>query len=116
MAEPNMRTADGERMTHESAPVGAQGSRPAGGEVTRARTPASGGRLARRLLGRLANPLAGKELLARMRGPRTFVVATLLLLPLAAIAGGLYAMIAAASSSDVSSTTPVGKLFFAAVT
>ena len=67
-------------------------------------------------LGRLANPLAGKELLARMRGPRTFVVATLLLLPLAAVAGGLYAMIATASSSDVSSTTPVGKLFFAAVT
>lgn len=72
--------------------------------------------LARRLLGRLENPLAGKELLARMRGPRTFVIATLLLLPLAAVAGGLYAMVAAASSNDVSSTTPVGKLFFAAVT
>ena len=80
--------------------------RGSGGEVSRAR----------RLLGRLANPLAGKELLARMRGPRTFVVATLLLLPLAAVAGGLYAMIAAASASDVSSGTPVGKLFFAAVT
>ena len=75
-----------------------------------------GDALARRLLGRLANPLAGKELLARMRGPRTFVVATLLLLPLAAVAGGLYAMIAASSANDVSSSTPVGKLFFAAVT
>jgi ABC-type transport system involved in multi-copper enzyme maturation permease subunit len=51
-----------------------------------------------------------------MRGPRTFVVATLLLLPLAAVAGGLYAMIAASSASDVSSSTPVGKLYFAAVT
>ncbi len=69
-----------------------------------------------RLLGRLANPLAGKELLARMRGPRTFVVATLLLLPLAAVAGGLYAMIAASSAADASSSMPVGKLFFAAVT
>jgi len=70
----------------------------------------------RRVLGRFANPLAGKELLARMRGPRTFVVATLLLLPLAAIAGGLYAIIAASSANDVPSSTPVGKLYFAAVT
>jgi ABC-type transport system involved in multi-copper enzyme maturation permease subunit len=70
----------------------------------------------RRLLGRLANPLAGKELLARMRGPRTFVVVTLLLLPLAAVAGGLYAMIASSSASDTPTSTPVGKLFFAAVT
>jgi ABC-2 type transport system permease protein len=69
-----------------------------------------------RVLARFANPLAGKELLARMRGPRTFVIATLLLLPLAAVAGGLYATIASASSGDVSSSTPVGKLFFAAVT
>src|SRR3954467_15773874 len=67
-------------------------------------------------LGRFANPLASKELLARMRGPRTFVVATLLLLPLAAVAGGLYAMIAASSANDISSSTPVGKLYFAAVT
>ena len=70
----------------------------------------------RRLLGRLANPLAGKELLARMRGPRTFVVVTLLLLPLAAVAGGLYATIASSSAADMSNSTPVGKLFFAAVT
>src|SRR5690348_1923755 len=69
----------------------------------------------RRLLGWLANPLAGKELLARMRGPRTFVVATLLLLPLAAVAAGLYAMIASTTASDGLTSTPVGKLFFAAV-
>jgi len=69
-----------------------------------------------RLLGRLANPLAGKELLARMRGPRAFVVATLLLLPLAAVAAGLYAMIAAMPAGEAMSATPVGKLFFAAVT
>lgn len=67
-------------------------------------------------LGWFANPLASKELLARMRGPRTFVIVTLELLPLAAIAAGLYSMVAAASSSDVSSNTPVGKLFFAAIT
>lgn len=65
---------------------------------------------------RLANPLAGKELLARMRGPRTFVVATLLLLPLAVVAAGIYAMIASMPPGDVSSGPPVGKLFFAAVT
>lgn len=70
----------------------------------------------RTLLGWLANPLAGKELLARMRGPRTFVVATLLLLPLAAVAAGLYAMIASTTASDGLTSTPVGKLFFAAVT
>ena len=70
----------------------------------------------RRLLGRLANPLAGKELLARMRGPRTFVVATLLLLPLAAVAGGLYTMVEAAPAGDSLTSAPVGKLFFAAVT
>jgi ABC-type transport system involved in multi-copper enzyme maturation permease subunit len=70
----------------------------------------------RRLLRRFANPLASKELLSRMRGPRAFVVATLLLLPLAAVAGGLYAMIASASTGDVPSSTPVGKLFFSAVT
>jgi len=80
---------------------------------------ASGGglaRLPRRLLGRLANPLAGKELLSRMRGPRTFVVATLLLLPLAAVAGGIYTMIASTPSADVMTSAPVGKLYFAAVT
>lgn len=70
----------------------------------------------RRVLGRLANPLAGKELLARMRGPRTFVVATLLLLPLAAVAGGLYTMVAAAPAGDSMTSAPIGKLFFAAVT
>jgi ABC-type transport system involved in multi-copper enzyme maturation permease subunit len=68
-----------------------------------------------RLLGRFANPLASKELLARMRGPRAFVVATLLLLPLAAVAAGLYALIASAPSSDTVTSAPVGKLFFAAV-
>src|SRR5215211_6477725 len=72
--------------------------------------------LPRRVLGWLANPLAGKELLARMRGPRTFVVATLLLLPLAAVAAGLYAMIAAAPVGESLTSAPVGKLFFAAVT
>src|SRR5215211_1864068 len=72
--------------------------------------------LSRRVLGRLANPLAGKELLARMRGPRTFVVATLLLLPLAAVAGGFYSMVAAAPAGDSLTSAPVGKLFFAAVT
>ncbi|MGE3910796.1 MAG: ABC transporter permease [Chloroflexota bacterium] len=70
----------------------------------------------RRLLGWFANPLASKELLARMRGPRTFVVATLELLPLAAIAAGLYTIIASAASGDVPSGAPIGKMFFAAVT
>ena len=70
----------------------------------------------RRVLARLANPLASKELLARMRGPRTFVVVTLLLLPLAAVAGGFYATIALSTTNDMGNTTPVGKLFFAAVT
>src|SRR6185295_16631157 len=75
-----------------------------------------GGRgLPRRLLGWFANPLASKELLARMRGPRTFVVATLLLLPLAAVAGGLYAMIASAPSGEAMTSAPIGRLFFAAV-
>jgi ABC-type transport system involved in multi-copper enzyme maturation permease subunit len=71
---------------------------------------------ARRVLGWLANPLAGKELLARMRGPRTFVVATLLLLPLAAVAAGLYGMIASVPAGDTVTSAPVGRLFFAAVT
>jgi ABC-type transport system involved in multi-copper enzyme maturation permease subunit len=70
----------------------------------------------RRLLGRFANPLAGKELLTRMRGPRTFVVATLLLLPLAGVAAALYATIASAPTGEALSSTPVGKLFFAGVT
>jgi ABC-2 type transport system permease protein len=70
----------------------------------------------RRLFGWLANPLAGKELLARMRGPRTFVIVTLELLPLAAIAAALYGIIAAAPTGESSSSAPVGKLFFAAVT
>ena len=33
-------------------------------------------RVWQRLLGPLANPLASKEMLARMRSPRTFVIAT----------------------------------------
>jgi ABC-type transport system involved in multi-copper enzyme maturation permease subunit len=69
-----------------------------------------------RLFGWLANPLAGKEFLARMRGPRTFVVATLELLPLAVIAAALYGIIAAAPTGESSTSAPVGKLFFAAVT
>ena len=58
-----------------------------GGPPLPRRDPGAVVRFVRRLLGRFANPLASKELLARMRGPRTFVVATLLL-PLAAVAGG----------------------------
>jgi len=103
------------RTTTASPPLsGAE--RGLGGEVLPGRDPGAVVRFVRRLLRRFANPLASKELLARMRGPRTFVVATLLLLPLAAVAGGLYAVIAASSAADTSSTTPVGKLFFAAVT
>lgn len=68
-----------------------------------------------RLAGWLANPLASKELLARMRGPRTFVVATLELLPLAALALVLYASISG-TRSGVMVSTPAGKLFFAIVT
>jgi ABC-type transport system involved in multi-copper enzyme maturation permease subunit len=68
-----------------------------------------------RLAGWLANPLASKELLARMRGPRTFVVATLELLPLAALAFGLYAMIAGMRNGPLASA-PAGKIFFAIVT
>jgi ABC-type transport system involved in multi-copper enzyme maturation permease subunit len=91
-----------------AAPAGQPAGQPAGRRLV---WPVPG-----RLFGWLANPLAGKELLARMRGPRTFVVATLELLPLAAVAAGLYAMIAAAPSADAVTTAPVGKLFFAAVT
>jgi hypothetical protein len=63
----------------------------------------------------LANPLASKELLVRMRGPRTFVIATLELLPLAALALGLYATVAGVRSGPMVSA-PAGKLFFAVVT
>ena len=107
-------TAAGAPRSGAARAVGIEGRAVPGGEAF----PGPGGEvsLVRRLLGRLANPLAGKELLARMRGPRTFVVATLLLLPLAVVAGGLYAMIAASSAGDVPTSTPVGKLFFAAVT
>jgi len=65
--------------------------------------------------GWFANPLASKELLARMRGPRTFVVATLELLPLIALAIGLYALIANTRSGPLVGA-PAGKLFFAIVT
>lgn len=74
------------------------------------------GRLWQRTFGRLANPLAAKEMLARMRGPRTFVIATLELLPLAAIACGLYSMVANASTADMGASAPVGRLFFAGIT
>ena len=50
-----------------------------------------------------------------MRGPRPFVVATLYLLPLGALAVGLYALAAATTVGNVASGIPVGKLFFAAV-
>ena len=63
----------------------------------------------------LANPLAAKELRGRMRGPRPFVVATLYLLPLGALAVGLYAVIAASTTGNVAGGVPVGKLFFAAI-
>lgn len=72
-------------------------------------------RFRRRLLGWLANPLATKEMLARMRGPRTFVIATLELLPLSAIAAGLYVMIANAANVDSPSSASVGRLFFAGI-
>jgi ABC-type transport system involved in multi-copper enzyme maturation permease subunit len=70
---------------------------------------------ASRVLGRLANPLASKELLARMRGPRTFVIATLELLPLAALAFALYASIAGMRNGPMAGE-PAGKLFFSVVT
>lgn len=73
-------------------------------------------RLWQRMIGQLANPLASKELLARMRGPRTFVIATLELLPLAALAAGLYVMMSNDSSLDSSSNVQVGRLFFVAIT
>ncbi len=63
----------------------------------------------------LANPLAAKELRGRMRGPRPFVVATLYLLPLGALAVGLYAVTAASTTGNVAGGVPVGKLFFAAI-
>lgn len=66
--------------------------------------------------GWLSNPLATKELISRMRGPRTFVIAMLMLLPLAAVGAGIYAMIASAPSGEFSTSTPVGKVYFAAVT
>ncbi|MCC6174217.1 MAG: ABC transporter permease [Chloroflexi bacterium] len=67
------------------------------------------------LQGSLANPLAGKELLARMRGPRTFIVATLFLFPLGGLALGLYALAASAPAGDLMTGPPIGKLYFAAV-
>ncbi|MCC7372211.1 MAG: ABC transporter permease subunit [Chloroflexi bacterium] len=73
-------------------------------------------RAGQRAFGWLANPLAGKELLARMRGPRTYVIAMLELIPLAAIAAGLYLMVANASAADSTSSAPIGRLFFAAIT
>ena len=50
-----------------------------------------------------------------MRGPRPFVVATLYLLPLGALAVGLYGLIAASTTGNVAGGVPVGKLFFAAI-
>ena len=67
------------------------------------------------MTGWLVNPLASKELLARMRSPRTFVVATLELLPLTALAIGLYATIAGAQAGPLIGA-PAGKLYFAVVT
>lgn len=72
-------------------------------------------RLVGGIVGWFANPLASKELLARMRGPRTFVVATLELLPLIALAVGLYAIIENTPGNLVTGV-PAGKLFFAVVT
>jgi len=69
-----------------------------------------------RLRARFANPLASKELLARMRGPRAYIVAITLLLPLAGVAGLLYMMISSLPNAEFASSTPVGKLFFATVT
>ena len=63
----------------------------------------------------LASPLVAKELRGRMRGPRPFVVATLYLLPLGALAVALYALIASSTTGNVASGIPVGKLFFATV-
>ncbi len=63
----------------------------------------------------LRNPLAAKELRGRMRGPRSFVVATCYLLPLSALAVVLYLLIAASTMGNVANGVPVGKLFFAAV-
>ncbi len=63
----------------------------------------------------LRNPLAAKELRGRMRGPRPFVVAVLYLLPLGALAVGLYAIITASTVGNVAGGVPVGKLFFAAI-
>ena len=74
------------------------------------------GRLWQRMFGWMANPLAAKEMLARMRGPRTFVIATLELLPLAAIASGFYIMVANASTADTGTSAPIGRLFFAGIT
>ena len=72
-------------------------------------------RLWQRVLGPFTNPLASKEMLARMRSPRTFVIALLELLPLSAIAAGLYVMIANSSNADSSSNASVGRLFFAGI-
>jgi ABC-type transport system involved in multi-copper enzyme maturation permease subunit len=74
------------------------------------------GRFWQRMFGWMANPLAAKEMLARMRGPRTFVIATLELLPLAAIASGFYIMVANASTADTGASAPIGRLFFAGIT
>jgi ABC-type transport system involved in multi-copper enzyme maturation permease subunit len=80
-----------------------------------ARLPRAPGRLLGGFLGWFINPLASKELLARMRGPRTFVVAMLELLPLVALAVGLYSVIASSRAGPMAGA-PAGKLFFGVVT
>jgi ABC-type transport system involved in multi-copper enzyme maturation permease subunit len=79
------------------------------------RLPRTPGRTLGGVIGWFANPLATKELLARMRGPRTFVVATLELLPLIGLAIGLYAIMGS-SRSGLTAGAPAGKLFFGVVT
>ncbi|HYU19603.1 MAG TPA: ABC transporter permease subunit [Chloroflexota bacterium] len=63
----------------------------------------------------LGNPLAAKELRARMRGARPFIVATVYLAPLCALAVALYGVVAASTTGSVATGTPVGKLYFATV-
>ena len=62
-----------------------------------------------------ATPLAAKELRARMRGPRAFVVATLYLVPLGVVAVALYVLAAGSSTANVAAGLPIGKVYFAAV-
>ena len=69
----------------------------------------------RSLADSFANPLAAKELRSRMRGPRAFIVATLYLVPLGAVAVALYVLAAGATTANVAGGIPVGKLYFAAV-